>query len=800
MGLSPRAGLFGGVAVLAAAVVLLQIVLTRLFSALFGHHLAFLAVSLSLFGVGAGGALLYAVPALARPPALLARLSALSCLASATTIGTILFLVRQKPIVAMGTAELSRLAILYGLSAAPFTFAGIAIAGAIQHASRDVSKLYLADLVAAAAGGAAAMLALRLGAPRAVLVVAFLFALGGLWFALPMWRQGEPVGPPTNDPPKVPSRGMGAPFGLVATMMLGSAVLFLGDFGSPWLKLGDVREVRMDKVEFQKWSLLSFVTVERPVGGMAWLRMDGSAATAILSPETTPPLHPDEMGYVLQKGEGPALVIGSGGGRDIRAALKAGQTEVHAAEINPVIVRDVMQGKYKDFSGDLYGRPEVKVTIADGRSFVRASETKYRAIVLSLVDTWAASSVGALALSENSLYTVEAFRDFIEHLTPEGTLTVNRWDHEVPRLLALATAGLRAAGADVPKAHLFACSHDRTTAVLIKREPYVREEIQALRRHCGKNRFREVFAPDVSRDALVEQLVASRAGFIGPSGDVDLRAPTDDRPFFFHTVPAQAMGKLLASPAELAKQHQGLAMLLGLFVTSGALAGLFLFVPLFVGWARRRIAAGDPGRLGDAPAPRARALAFFLCLGGGFVLVEMGVMQQLTMFLGHPVYALTAALVALLLSAGAGSLSTARVPLVLAPGMAARRAQWLVALLAVLAVVLGPVLGRAVMLPFWARVVFTVAMLMPVGVLMGSLAPLGVKLVGARSTNILPWAWGLNGFASVMGTALGTFVAMSFGFSATLLLGGLVYLLAAVTVPRYVGEPPPLPAGPVASA
>ncbi len=565
-------------------------------------------------------------------------------------------------------------------------------------------------------------------------------------------------------------------------MLLGTSVLFLGDLGSPWLKLGDVREVRMDKVDFQKWSLLSFVTVDRPAGGMAWLRMDGGAATAILDPRTTPPLHPDEMGYVLQQGNGPALVIGAGGGRDVRAALKAGQTEVHAVEINPVIVEDVMRGKYAEFSGDLYRRPEVKVTIADGRSFVRASPARYRSIVLSLVDTWAASSVGALALSENSLYTVEAFRDFVEHLAPEGTLTVNRWDHEVHRLLALSAAGLRAAGADDPKAHLFACSHDRTTAVLIKRTPLGKEEIQALRRHCGKNRFREVFAPDVSRDALAEQLVASRAGFIGPSGDVDLRAPTDDRPFFFHTVPAQALGKLLASPRAFAKEQQGLAMLLGLFAASGALAALFLFVPLLVGWARRRPAGSR--------AARGRPLAFFLCLGGGFVLVEMGVMQRLTVFLGHPVYALTTALVALLLSAGLGSLSTARVPLASAPELGARRAQMLVAVLAVLAVVLGPVLERAMVLPLSVRVVFTVALLSPVGVLMGSLAPIGVKLVGARGTSLLPWAWGLNGFASVMGTALGTFVAMSFGFSATLLLGGLVYLIAAVTVPRYEGEAP----------
>lgn len=787
MGLSPRAGLFGGVALLSAAVVLLQIVLTRLFSALFGHHLAFLAVSLSLFGVGVGGALLFAVPAMARPPALLARLAVLSSLTSAAAIGTILFLVRQKPITSLGPSDLGRLALLYGVCALPFTFAGIAIAGAIQHAARDMSKLYLADLAAAAAGGAAAMLALRLGAPRAVLVVAILCALAGLWFAWPMRR---PLRSPGRSPVSERMPGMQPPFGLVATMLLGSSVLLAGDFGAPWLKLGDVREVRMDKVELQKWSLLSFVTVDKPSGGMAWLRMDGSAATAILDAKTNAPLHPDEMGYVLHRSEGPVLVIGAGGGRDVRAALKAGQKKIDAVEINPVIVNDVMREAYKDFSGDLYGKPEVTVTVADGRSFVRASKEKYRAIVLSLVDTWAASSVGALALSENSLYTVEAFRDYLEHLTPEGTLTVNRWDGEVPRLLGLAAAGLRAAGAEDPKAHLFACSHDRTTAVLVKRTPFARDEIQKLRRHCNQHRFREAFAPDVRRGDLSEQLVASRAGFIDPKTGADLRAPTDDRPFFFHTVPASAVAKLVRSPKEMAREQQGLAMLMGLFAVSAAFTALCLVVPVTIGGLRSRLAAAERGA-GPRREPRARPLTFFLSIGAGFVLVEMGVMQQLTMFLGHPIYAVTTALVALLLAAGAGSLSTARVALARAPALAGRRAQVLVGLLSLYAVVLGPVLGRAIVLPFAGRVLFVVALIVPIGVLMGSLAPLGVKLLAPRSSGILPWCWGLNGLASVMGTALGTFVAMSFGFSATLLFAGAAYLLAAVTVPRYRGEGAP---------
>ncbi|MEZ4299473.1 MAG: hypothetical protein R3B70_31275 [Polyangiaceae bacterium] len=790
MGLSPRAGLFGGVALLSAAVVLLQIVLTRLFSALLGYHFGFLAISLALLGAGAGGALLYAIPSLARPPGLLSRLSIHAALASGATLAALLFLARQKPFTALEPTDLKRVALLYAVCALPFLFAGIAVAGAVRFGARDMSKLYVADLGAAATGGFLALLALRLGAPRAMIATALLFGVASLWFALPMRR----ISGPGRSPLSQRAPGMTAPFGLVATMLLGGTILFLGDLGSPWLKLTSARDARIDRAEFQQWSLLSLITVDRPIGGIAWLRTDGGSQTAILDIKTNAPLHPDEMGYVLHRGQGPALVLGAGGGRDIRAALKAGQTRVDAVEIDPVIVNDVMRGAYRDFSGDLFSKPQVHVHITDARSFVRSAKEPYRAIVLSLVDTWAASATGALAPVESSLYTVEAFRDYLTHLTPEGTLTVNRWDAELPRLLALAAAGLRATGSADPKSHLFACSHDRTTAVLIKRTPFEKEEILKLRRHCNQHHFREIFSPDVKRGVLLEAAVATPGGFIDPSTGADLRPPTDDHPFFFHTLPASALPHMLATPRELLKQHQGVALIAAVFVVSAALALLFVILPVFAGFIRARLTSPDDPASSGAPRARpqrARALLFFGAIGAGFVLVEVGLVQQLTVFLGHPLYAVTTVLATLLLAAGAGSLSTSRVALAVGPRIASGRAQVLVAVLSLYAVGLGPVLGRAMVLGLGARALFTVALLLPLGALMGSLAPLGIKLLAPRSSSVLPWAWGLGGLGGVMATAAGALLAMSFGFSAVLWLAGAAYLLAAFAVPRYAGEPPP---------
>ena len=770
--LGQRRGLFGGIALLSCATLVLQIALTRLYSALFGHHLAFLAISLSLFGVGLGGVLLYVAPALARPPRLFARLAYLSGATSLATIAAILLLMQSSPIGDLDAATLGRVALLYVVSASPFTFVGVAVAAGAAPPARAARRHDLIEQLGAAAGGHGAVAARRAGAPRAVLIAAVLAALGGVVFALGAREQAGPYSE-REAPPHA---------GVIATLALGSAFLLAGDLGSPWLKLPSLKHVPMENVKFSRWNEMALITVDKPVGGMAWMRMDGSAATAILDTKTTPPLHPDEMAYVLHGGTGPVLVIGSGGGRDLRAALKAGQTDIYAAEINPLIVDDVMRGAFKEFSGGLYDRPEIHAEVADGRSFVRRSPLRFKNIVLSLVDTWAAASVGALALTENSLYTVEAFEDFLEHLAPDGTLLVNRWDNEFERLLALGVAGLRAAGAAEPKDHLFACGASRSTSLLVKRTPLTSAEIARLRGHCRKNKFVEAFAPDAPHGELRRRIAAATdVRAVAPDHPTDLTPPTDDRPFFFYTVPTRRLWSTLGSIKALKADQQGLLTLAGLCVVSVGVALVMLLGPLAAKRTRVLRAADRGARVG--------ALGFFLCLGAGFVLVEVALVQHFVMFLGHPIYALSTVLVALLLWTGVGSYLTAKVDARALRVSAARRAQLLVGALALAAIALGPVLRHAVSLPLPGRLAITLALLAPLGILMGSQAPLGIRLVEARAPELIPWCWGLNGVASVVATAVGTLAAMHAGFSALLLAAGAAYLLAAAIVPAPPAAP-----------
>lgn len=759
----PHPALLVGTGLVAGSAVTLQVVLTRLFSALFGHHLAFAAISLSMLGVGVGGVL---SSLLARDDAALrarglSRAAELSGAAAGATVALLVWMLQVKVPATLDAPALGSLGAVYLLAAVPFSLGGAAIALVLRWAGRGVGVLYWYDLLGAAVGGVLAVPALRIGAPRAMLVVGIALAAGGLALALAARRSGErPV------------------WGVVSTFALASVVLLLGDVGAPWIKLPSLRWAASDRVEFSAWNELALVTVDRPVGGMAWMRMDGSAATAILDAKTAPVVHPDQLAYALPAAperDGPALVIGAGGGRDVAAALKAGKTDVVAVEVNRAIVEDVMRGKYRAFSGGLYDRPEVRVVVADGRHHVRSSPQRYASIVVSLVDTWAASSVGALSLSENGLYTAEAFGDFVSHLTDRGVLVVNRWDAELPRLLGLAVAGLAKVGAADPRKHLYACSAERSTALVVARAPLDGGEIRALRSFCRKGRFLEVLAPDVARGPGRAALDAAVAAARPPA--------TDDRPFFFYGLEGKDLLATLRSPLSLGAEQQGVLLVLALALLSAVLGAPLLVIPVL------RRAAPAPSGAPVSRAARLRLLLYFGAIGLGFVLVETALVQALTTFLGHPVHALGVSLVLLLLGAGLGSLVSARVgEAVLARG-ARQRGLLAATMLLLAALALAPLLAELVGLPFGARVLVAAVVAMPLGFAMGGLAPLGLRIASSYGGRLPSLAWGWNGFASVVGASAGTLVALHLGYSAVIFLGAVTYWAAAALVPEAAPEP-----------
>jgi spermidine synthase len=779
------------VACIAATLLMIELALTRIFSVVMYYHFAFLAISIALFGLSASGIYAYLRRhALEGRPAgsLLARQSLVY--AVCTTIA-LFALVRLRVGLNYSPENLALMLAIYALAAVPFFTGGLVITLAISRLSARVNTVYAADLLGAAAGCILLIPLLnRFGAPGVVLTAVGLASFAAALFAPPAirWR----------------TAGIGAAATLVPLLAHLSGVATFD--------VTDTKGHRGDRVLFTKWNSFSRIGVyERAHGDWSlspaykgprpdtrFMDIDSAASTPIVR------VRPDLSGaqylryeltslaYVLKEAGSPArdftaLVIGPGGGRDLLSALIFGARRVDGVEINPIIADDVMRTRFHEFSGGIYTHPRVRVFVEDGRSFVRRTPERYDVIQASLVDTWAATAAGAYTLTENTLYTVEAFEDYLDHLTDDGVLTITRWVFDGLRLVSLARAALERHGWDV-SSRLAVVQYDQVATFLLKKSPFTQAEIDTLRRTSDDLQFRVLYAPEPN--GLPRQPVGATESDESASGQIiggvdvadyarlittsdperfyreypqDVRPTTDDRPFFFHTTKlehqfATAFGRSMLF-------GNGLSALMTLMAISTALVALFVVMPLV-------LAGKNPGR-NWLPW-----LVYFGSLGAGFMLLEVAILQRFVLLLGHPVYSLTITLFSLLLGTGIGAAWSRRLR-----GRAVRAAA-AVALAAIVttgigsSLVLSAVVDWGIPFGLGGRIALAVALLVPLGVLLGVPMPAGLRLLRQNGGQLLTWAWGMNGALSVVGATLAIFVAMNWGFAVTLRVGAGAYLVA----------------------
>ena len=460
----------------------------------------------------------------------------------------------------------------------------------------------------------------------------------------------------------------------------------------------------------------------------------------------------------------------------LRRPSCSGLARVDAVEINPIIANDVMRGAFRDFSGRIYDHPRVRIAVDDGRSFVRRSPDKYDVIQASLVDTWAATAAGAYTLTENTLYTVEAFTDYLDHLTDDGVLTITRWVFDGLRLVSLAQEAAARRGWDAAP-RLAIIQHDRVATFLLKKSPFTAEEVSRLQALAERLQFRILYAPgsegpiappagewvEGTETAAYANLISApdRQQFYA-SYEQDIRPTTDDRPFFFHTTKLEDQFDVAFGRSMLF--GNGLSALLTLMGISAALVAAFVIGPLVV--------AG-----GDRPSGWPFWLVYFGALGAGFMLIEVAILQRFVLLLGHPVYSLTVTLFSLLLGTGIGAALSRR----LTPETLRRSTA-----VAILVIVALGLLAIVTVAPFitWAipfsrpvRIAVAVATLVPIGMVLGIPMPAGIRLLTSRAPQMLTWAWGMNGALSVVGATLAIFIAMNWGFSATFVAASSTYLV-----------------------
>jgi hypothetical protein len=769
---------YAGVGLVTLATLLLELLLTRIFSVSLSYHFAFMVISLALFGLGLSGVVLYLRPE-RYPEAELARLlSRHSRIFALTTVVVLLYVLNHSLSANMDVLGVNRftwqsffqLAFLYCFTSIPFFFGGMVVSLALFHLRKNVATLYFYDLV----GASLACLLLdpllsTLGAPSAALCAAVLAASAAVLFGRRLQRW--------------------APEKASIYLALGLAAVLGLNLWTGFIRVGSFKEVRQERLIFSKWNAFSRIEVQRQPKPLApALTIDSQARTDIYSLKSKQVFKKHEeiqaLVHVVRK-QGKVLIIGPGGGVDVMSAWLNGHRDITLAEINPIILYDVMLGKFRDYSGNLYGQPGIKANLAEGRSFVRRSKERFDVIQATLVDTWAATAAGAFALTENHLYTVEAFEDYIKHLKPDGIVTMSRWvgvwGMEFPRLGSLAREALKRLGVKQPHLHFFAASKHNLGSLLVKRTPFTMAEVHALHTWCAKKKFTILYSPRGS--------YKNPAAFVlGPKDPeafyaqfpIDLRPVYDERPFFFYAVkPGQALKTLFsADRGRMILNSSGTVILAGLLVLVTLLVIAGILIPLWVG-KRRALAVRTGSKLRD--------LSYFVCIGVGFILIEIALLHRFALHLGHPTHSLRVVLFSLLLFSGLGSLLSGR-----AKGPAALRKQMALAALGTVVLMglfvwkLGPLLHEAIGWSFSARVALSVGLLAPPGLLMGMMLPTGIRLLSGRHDEIVPWAWGLNGAASVFGSVLAMVVAIHSGFTITLLAGGALYLLALVAGWRRV--------------
>ena len=782
---SARATL-GGIAAVSAALLMTELALTRIFSVTMYYHFAFLAISIALFGLSASGVAVY----LARrrlsaiEPGVL--LSAAALAHALATLVALACLVRIRVGLNYSPANLGLMLAIYALAALPFFTGGSVMSIAFARMSDRINVLYAADLIGAAAGCLVLIPLLNwLGAPGVVMTAAALSTGAAIAFAPAPHRRR---------------------FATIAVLLIGAAGAAQLAGAAPF-DVVDTKGHVGDRILFSKWNSFSRVAVyDRPHGDWSlspkftgtrapslYMDIDSAASTPIL--EGTGQVADaaylryelTAIGYHLAERPGgfTALVIGPGGGRDLLSALVFGASHVDGVEINPIIARDVMLDRFRQYSGGVYANPRVSIEVDDGRNFVRRSTSKYDVIQASLVDTWAATAAGAYTLTENSLYTKEAFGEYVDHLTDGGLLTITRWVFDGLRLVSLAQDACAERGLDA-STRLAIIRYDRVATFLLKKEPFTAAEVARLHDVSNELGFSILYAPGLPAPPGVEEpvemqrtgtsaadyrrliLASNRQQFLA-SYPLDESSTTDDRPFFFHTTRLRDQMQVAFGRSMLF--GNGLSALMTLMAISATLVILFVIGPLLVGGER-------PGRGWGA------WLAYFGALGAGFMLLEVALLQRFVLLLGHPVYSLTVTLFSLLLGTGLGSLISRRIE------PARVRDITVMAIVGVALIASAAALGLARLIDIgipWAlptRIAFAVALIAPVGILLGMPLPGGMRLVAADRADIIPWGWGINGAFSVVGATLAVFIAMNWGFSVTLFSAAAVYTLAALTLRR----------------
>ena len=784
---------YAGLFMVTLATLMYEILLTRIFSVTMWYHFAFVAISVALFGMTVGAILVYQFPNYFTQQRAKYHLSLSSLLFSLSIVPSFLTHLSVPFVIHRSIVGLYSVALMYAVLAVPFVFSGICVCLALTKFPLHVSKLYAADLAGAAVGCMLVIYTLSItDGPTAVVVVALLASLGTVLFVA-----GEDF--------KKLRR-----VALISSLLFASFAAFHSVLAARQLAL--LRPIwgkrgLEHRPLYEKWNSFSRIAVygdpDLPREPFGWglsvtfpggrqlrqlhLDIDAAAGTTLTSfngnLSDLEHLKYDVINLVHYiRRNSKVLVIGTGGGRDILSALAFEQKSVLGVEINGDII-DAVNRRFGDFTGHLDRNPRVTFINDEARSYIARSRERFDIIQASLTDTWAATAAGAFVLSENSLYTVEAWKIFLDRLSPNGVLTFSRWyfrdrPGEMYRLTSLASGSLAKLHIGNPREHIVIVRHMLSGGaedvphgigtILVSKQPFSGADLDTIEEISVKMRFDVVLSPRFSLDSTFATIASGKdLDMFTARFPINIAPPTDDNPFFFHMLRIRDMFSRELWKQGLNSLNMKAVFLLGtLLIVVVGLTFLCIIVPLILTTEKASLRGTFP------------LFLFFVAIGFGFMLVEISQMQRLIIFLGHPTYGLSVVLFGLLLSSGIGSYLTENISNPDKIGPTVVRLLALICVLAIFGRLTPYAIGRFHESATVLRIVAATIMLFPLGLFMGMAFPLGMRVASSKAAHITPWLWGINGATSVCASVVAVAIALSSSISASFWTGFFSYVVA----------------------
>jgi predicted membrane-bound spermidine synthase len=773
------------------ATLLFEVALTRIFSLIFWYHYGFVVISLTLLGIGLSGIFVYLYPERFPRSESAGRAATASIAFAIATVGFLTlfhWLVSTTPYV--GTSELL---IVFLMTVVPFFFGGLAIAIPLSRFTERIGTLYGADLLGAAIGAGLVIPLLALfGGHQTLLVAACIAAGAAILFARAQQDRTAAI------------RGTVALAICLTTWLVAAST--------------DAFQIRYSKnqeeknVVYERWNSFSRVAVletdlrrggwnlspKAPPGGIDQrkIMIDGGAMTPLLAFkgdfDALELLRYDvsSLGYQIRP-QNNVVIIGAGGGRDILTARSFGVENIHAVEINPIIV-DYVRNHCAPFCESAYDLPGVTHSVMDGRSYLATATEKFDHVQLSAVDTVAASAAGALALVEQSLYTKEAFLDYFDHLTDDGLVSITRPFNtedvgETLRMADIVRAAWGERGIQDPAQHFVMLGRREATEskwglLLVSKRPFDATDLGTIERLVDDLDFRLLYAPGRSDNLpeILQILGPNRDSFLDDF-EQNVAATTDDKPFFFYfRKPGTALLRAFSIGSQFERQAVVVQdILLKLLFFIFGLTFLTAFgIPMALGRLRLREARGS-----------GVTLTYFAGIGLGFMLTEIALLQRFTLLLGRPVYAFAVILGTMLVFGGIGSFLSHRVG---SEGLRRFNQIGLLAILAGIAIhawFMPFVLSSAMHWDLGLRLGLTVLTIAPLATAMGIALPSGMRLIERSSPQVLAWAWGVNGSMSVLGTVSAMAISVFFGITSALIVAMFAYGLSLLTPWKLADQP-----------